>query len=537
MMPGKCIAILFAFLLQEPPTVSASTYSISGIVLDQATLLPVSGMPIYATAATGRIVQATTDDSGNYILRGLSQGRYQMSTGGQSYHPTARMVAVEGVNVTGVEFRLARSASLSGTVLDQDGKPVPNVSVSVFSENYHRGRPMSLNFSKRRTNEQGAFEFGPLAAESFYLLAEPQLDIKPADSAPGAKPKDPVYANVRTYFPASPTREGATTIRLQAGEQRTGVRVVLLHEPTVCLSSVLKRPADATGPAALMLSELYPMSQSQIASGPTQPGPFEICGIGGGAYRLRAMLNDPGKGILYANQMVTISPKAAVRVLDVDLATPSRLHGIVRMREDPLISNSKAEVPAGLLISLVPKDRIRVVGEGLRAEVRPKSGEFRIPAVLPEPYWVSIEGLREPFYVVDVRYESREAYGSAFTPSSGTGNLLEVTLADDGPVITGTAEVKPGTPAVNATVLLTSNHMSHPPRPDEIISLRTNGEGAFAFSGIRPGEYRIDAYLPAMPSYRVENPNAVPVASSRTVRVRLGSRDRKHITLTAQELP
>lgn len=116
---------------------------IDGTVLDDDTEQPVSGMWLVCSGSKDRdyggdACQAGTDKQGHFRLRVLPGKRFvRMESTGQQYLRNDKVVevdAVQGATQT-ISFRVKKGVSLSGTVVDEQGKPLPGIKVRFSTPN------------------------------------------------------------------------------------------------------------------------------------------------------------------------------------------------------------------------------------------------------------------------------------------------------------------------------------------------------------------------------------------------------------------
>lgn len=113
---------------------SATEGSISGRVYESESGNGRAGIQVEAfVAELHDNVKATTDASGNYTLEHLQPGEYQvyvpeLEVKNSSF---AAIAVSAGQAVTGIDFAVAPSVPLVGTVVEADGKPVPDAELKV----------------------------------------------------------------------------------------------------------------------------------------------------------------------------------------------------------------------------------------------------------------------------------------------------------------------------------------------------------------------------------------------------------------------
>jgi len=132
----------------ETPTRTTTTTiaggTISGRVID-GNKKPIKGVEVMADPGgpgQRQAFVATTDSSGNYKITGISSGDYHITAeatgwGTQRWQDGSANLSADVVsitttsNLTGINFTLGKSGTISGTVTDAGGKPLANISVTI----------------------------------------------------------------------------------------------------------------------------------------------------------------------------------------------------------------------------------------------------------------------------------------------------------------------------------------------------------------------------------------------------------------------
>jgi len=148
---------------------------VSGRVYDEDTNSPLAGVRVFATRMDGGNVLADpvdTDAEGKYHFARLSEGPYRLTRGtvegyrnGDPHVASSRQRAdvTFAQPLTDMDFALKKGLSISGQVVDVDGRPYVNVAIVGRGED---GR------DQRNTNEKGEFElvgFPPNSTVNIYL--------------------------------------------------------------------------------------------------------------------------------------------------------------------------------------------------------------------------------------------------------------------------------------------------------------------------------------------------------------------------------
>jgi protocatechuate 3,4-dioxygenase beta subunit len=530
-----CIGVLWfeaSLAAQSPPsqnavTPTAEACSVQGTVMDAETGQPLPRVPVRAGSLT-----ALTNAAGHYELTGITPGIHRVYTGEkEGYIGKARSVRLlAGQNLAGVDVKLDREAILAGRVLDRDKKPVVGAHVSVRRQGYRNGQPAVLGFRGTTTNDLGEFRFAGLWPGKFYLEASPAAQrIRPKTSQ-AAEQDETVFANVTTFYSASPSLESATPVSLRAGERREGIDLLLLNRPTVCVTSGLANGvADLPTNWAVTLSEDTPGTPSALAVGVLSTGDeFRICKVGQGRYRLWAFSVGTKDGVGYASEVFSVGEKP----LNLPRLAPSAAQAI---RGRMIIANSRPEdrVPAGLSVNLRVKDRLQIAGEALAGSVD-QAGAFVIPAAFPHDYWLEVNGLPQGFYVKQVSVGGTDATGGQIHVGAVDLNIV---LSSDAPSVTGRVTGEDSLPVADATVLIVEATAPAGWAPTRVLATTTDQTGLFTFGSVPPGKYRIAAF-PDLDFDRREDPEFLrSYLGNSSEELVLSAGERKQISLKPSPHP
>ncbi|MFZ4434176.1 MAG: carboxypeptidase regulatory-like domain-containing protein, partial [Microthrixaceae bacterium] len=207
---------------------------IAGVVRDSATGSPVAGacvQPLNTNTASGNFSSysySCSDSNGRFVAWGLPVGDYLLSItapAGSDYlpqifdgldpssaasyttAPTFR-VGAPGESVDGVAVRLAKGGSVSGTVRDAAGNPVPAACASVFRDAFSLS---FFNTTRSCTGADGRYRVGGLRPGSYKVRVDGPLG-------------GPLLAR---YFPGAATESAATVVEVVGAADRGATDVVL----------------------------------------------------------------------------------------------------------------------------------------------------------------------------------------------------------------------------------------------------------------------------------------------------------------------
>ena len=209
--------------------------SISGVVLDEVTGLPLANINVQADMLGGGGGSGTCSSSdGSFTINGLFFGDYQVSAArdwnwclGQPNEHVAQWydhvpfdwlatpVTVEAGNpfVGGIGFDLAHGGYIAGIITDEGGQPVSDV--SMYACVYQPQWDWLDCRVAGNTGPDGSYVLGPLAVGySFYVQACPNCSGR-------------LFVN--SYYPGVFRWSDATTLTAAEGETLTGIDMVLVQ--------------------------------------------------------------------------------------------------------------------------------------------------------------------------------------------------------------------------------------------------------------------------------------------------------------------
>ncbi len=259
---------------------SVGTGVIAGRVVhrgDENTPVRRAMVALASANVTRRMV--VTDDQGRFEFSGLPAGRYTLRFSKASY--AATMYGAETVRAQGLTIALAdgqritdlagtmlRGSVVTGRVVDEEGRPVPAASVTVF-ERVTIGGKLTYRQSTagaRSTDERGVYRFYGFepgewtvavrvlsglvgatlrtpSAEELKWALERQTRPGGAGAAPlPAPPKPRPTRQVGVFYPGVTNPAAATFMTFGIGEEKTGIDIVVPLASTYSVSGRVTRP-------------------------------------------------------------------------------------------------------------------------------------------------------------------------------------------------------------------------------------------------------------------------------------------------------
>jgi protocatechuate 3,4-dioxygenase beta subunit len=510
------IVLAAAAMAQTPASQTAvATSSVSGVVKDAVTGQPLRDYTVSTqvnatwvgnmilTNAKTREVSSTTDQQGRYKLSDLPAGEYRIQArNAQRFgSQTTKHIALAGHDIEGIDFNIMVDGTITGKVVDENKDPVPGMTVSLVSREYFLGSLGSFLQSGAQTNDRGEYTLERVQAGRPYLiLAEKRERRLPPHSDVPLNPKLRKRVPMRTWYPNSPSPDGAIPMVLRSGERREGADIEVKKSQSYCIEGTLE---GSSGPAALDFQIEPQQPSSGVSStggvfmatpgGTTgRDGAFRICDLYPGNYRLTAIQrsSDP-------NQQPPAYGLAAIAVLDRDIrglklsASPGlALDGEVAW------DGVSPETPVTTRVSvyLEPLLRTHYMGENssARADI---PGAFSFSGLLIDDYMVRATVNGPGLYIKDVAYGGRSVqYEPLRLGSAMPGAGMRVVVGHDGATLTAQVGDKDGKPVPDARVLILPAVIgSEAELAARLVSGQTNQYGQYTSITLPPGKYYVAA--------------------------------------------
>ena len=374
---------------------------VSGRVVDALTGRPVPGVVITPdgsavaiTPANPLAPRALTNGEGAFVLRGLRKGRLHL-TAAKSGYTTAtynqrrpggagQMIPLDdGQRVNGIEIRMWRHASITGTIVDEAGEAAVGVSVQAFRRSFVAGRRRFTLAGGAVTDDRGIYRIANLTpgdyavgvpftqngiptdvmnvffgasgttspgrrntvrrelnaiaspivpAGSQYAMAigDQTLTFPPGTLMPHRLPDGGLMVYPTVFFPAAGTLAQASVVSIRSGEERGPLDMQMLPIRTARVSGVAMAP---DGPAVDVAIRLVPVDADEsIDSFDTATtvtdagGRFTFAAVPSGQYVLKVLRLPPEPEDPGHTSHVMIFPDGGVTVgtaVGSNAATPS----------------------------------------------------------------------------------------------------------------------------------------------------------------------------------------------------------------------
>jgi hypothetical protein len=436
-----------------------------------------------------------------------------------------------------IEFRLTSLGAISGTVVDERGKPVSGARViATGSTSKSNGAVV--------TDSTGEFRFPNLAPGSYTLMAIPmEGQPAPAARASAGEPDEPEERLAATYYPSAADAVGAIPLEVAPGQELQGIKIAVRKVPLYHVRGKVVTSSTEISPEKVRLS-LMPRTQataggpaSSSGNTPAPDGSFDLGGVRPGSYYLAALLSsNMGGSISFrgdgADPEVTgllFVGRAGVDVTDRDvngvvlrIGDPLQIQGTIGMEGQDNADLSGVRIQLKLLDGLL--------GNVTRATLGAEN-TFTLTNVAPGKHAISVSGLPAYAYVKSIRLGDQETIDSGLDLTDMQAvPPLKIRIGRDGATVQGIVDRDDEKPAPRAWVAL----IPDPARPESASRLKsataTEG-GRFILTGVAPGEYRLYAFEQPQPGSLVNLEFYTPL-ESKSVMLTVKEGERKQADLT-----
>lgn len=504
------MVLAVAAAAQQAPPGTQAKFRISGTVVDaiRGETLPNIEVSISLSQAESVLQTVITGPDGRFEFGDLVSAKYSLLAHGNGYLPQGYeqhqsfftgIVAGPGFESEKLVFRLKPDASISGTVTDEFGDPVPLAEVLLFASETEAAQAIVL-MAKMTADDAGYYQLVPLREGKYYLAVtarpwytrddmeetEQKTSVIPdgegvALEEPSRSP-DATTSVVRhhseldvafqtRYYVNATDPELATPIILKPGERATA-DFHLFAVPAVHLK-IHGLPAFMNAARPLVLWERIFSYSRQAASQSIDEDGTELESLSPGRYLLE--LPPQVSGGLPQQRPLDLVADAEV-VPGEGAKSISTVTGTIQTEATEL-----------------PCQRCNVVfvsPSGERFVTQNTSAGFQIDGGLRAGSYAVWPLNTENYLIKKVSAVGARVVGTQIEIQSGATVRLSIVMTKDAGTIDGIA-LQHGKPISQAAVFLVPTDPAHNPalyRRDQ-----SDSDGTFALRRVLPGEYTVVA--------------------------------------------
>jgi uncharacterized protein (DUF2141 family) len=525
---------LFALLTaaafaQQPPANQPKPGRIEGIVIS------ISGEPVARAQVRYNSAVAASDDAGKFVLENVSPSRAVITaekagflTGSFSRaSANAPLTLAPGETIKGLTITMTPGGAISGLVTDQNKDPLVGIRVQLLRRGYRRGVAQLLTVDMQQTNDVGEYRFANVSPGRYVLVA---VRARQADLAgDAASPIGPLS----TFYPNSPDPKGAIPLELVAGQQRTGVDIRMLEGAVFSVRGKMLSQSRAL-PSPIQMGTipepypLLPLEHIYKVAPSRSDGSFDLRYLPAGRYTLYAVRATESPRVL--GFMPLDIPKEDVVDLVFPLNGGVSITGSILAEEGDLASvmpsNSRAS-GARPRIAIGLEDTHVSFGLAPLTEAA-TDGSFTIRDAAPLAYGLTILGMPPGVYVKEATLGGLDALHNVIDLARGGGEL-RIVLAKGAGGVAGSVKKEKDDETAGVYVSLWPEIPEPGANNQGVVATVTDQNGAFTFTGLRPGKYFIAAWE-EIDRGLAQTPPFLALMESDAVKIDLG----KGATLTAE---
>jgi hypothetical protein len=390
------------------------------------------------------------------------------------------------------------------------------------------------------TDDQGAYKVDRFVRPGvrYAILAKPAAwDLSAVSDVP-ADPEMRRAVPIPTYYPRSPSIDGAERLVLRSGEVREDVDIRVLTSPSYCMEGVLRlggRPAET-----YFRIEEQDVSfglrgdggfYGRMAAGTTAPdGRMRVCALQPGEFKITASspLKTSGE-FFYGTASVAIT-REDVRNISVPTSPMLPVSGEVVWDgvppDKPVESQVRISLNSLYRAAWPPElERLRVTAS--------VPGEFSFKGLLMDDYQHSVTGLPPGTYVKDITYGGISIRHDALRLGSSIGEArLRIVVAHDAAVLDVRVSDEDANPVVGAHVfLMPASAVTEASLAETIVTGDADQRGLYTSGAVAPGKYYVLAGAEVTDLRAPENIGKLWRARPKAVEVELASHRTVHVTL------
>ena len=194
----------------------------------------------------GRFPEARTGADGSFNFPGVAPGNYTVEAYADEFlsktygldGPQARSKVISispGQRFEGIDFRLDRAGTISGTIYDEDGNPVQGVMVLAIQPRYDSsGNEVIWGGDGRSTDDDGTFQITRLKPGSYLIRV----------GGPAGYVADG-FRYRETFYPGTDLVQNAQSVQVVAGSDTGGIHMSVRAEQTYKITGTIVDPGAA----------------------------------------------------------------------------------------------------------------------------------------------------------------------------------------------------------------------------------------------------------------------------------------------------
>ena len=481
--------------------------TLEGQIFNDATGVPLKKATVVMTGTDGkqglatvrRAYSAVSDLTGKFVLKDVNPGKYRLTVSRSGFvtgtygsrsptQPGTILTLEPGQHAKDLNFRLTPHGVVAGHVVDEDGEPIPYVSVQLLRFQYRQGKRELTNAGIAVTDDRGDFRVFGVAPGKYYLKATARSEETIAGGVEHSTGTQQDDDYIPRYYPGTTDIANAVPIDVAAGTVFGGINLPLSKSTTVHVrGSVITSVGQLRWPIQLFLSP----RNTQLLSGfrndvADATGHFDLRGVMPGQYSLQAAFNDSNQN--YSGQVAIDVGNSNLDNVTLTVNQRISVSGILR------IDNDTAQSLSGVEIRLQQKTNGSIVG-GLGFAHLKEDSTFQFQDVGADIFDVIVRGLPDGFYFKSVKSGETDVMCTGLDVTKGLPPLLEIVVSPRAGMINGSVRnPNTGQPAPGAIVVLVPQERERRSLQKFYTTTSTDQNGTYTLKNLTPGEYKVFAW-------------------------------------------
>ena len=508
MVPASRVALCLLFVCTaawcQPDKASSPSESawVGGTVLDRGTGSPLSKALVTLSTEQAEPLDALaiTDSAGRFAFANVPPGRYQLHADCKGYlrasygaetanHPPG-IITLHAGEKRDFVLRLEALGSVSGVVVDEEGDPLPGVTISLWMQFFWRGKPRFFERNTVNSDDRGLYRISGVVGGRYIVMANglgrQAFRMQPEAIADQKAPEQARYGV--QFYPGTDRMSAAAVIAVEPGREVKGTDFRMVANLTATLRGAVtppvELPADSRIDVEIIQQDLPDENQGHFVF--SLPGPnysFEQYGLVPGEYLLLTRLS-LGERRYQGAQRVELSGGADKEVT-LTLVPGIDLSGTLRIEGDD-------GDPREYSVELSPGESLSPSGFRPTAAVK-ADGSFVLRSVVPGTWDIGVNPIPPGGYIKSMRLGDQDVLTEDMIIGPRTAAPLRIVVSTRGGVLEGSVKRSSGEDAARAIVLLApagtySNVLS-------FYSTAVADEGGrFKLRGLTPGGYKLYAF-------------------------------------------
>jgi 5-hydroxyisourate hydrolase-like protein (transthyretin family) len=482
------LLLLAALLFQDKA-------SISGYVLNMGTGEPLAKVTVTLSpfnGGTSRSFTASTTSGGQFTFQSIDPGQYRLSATRNGFikmeygarrpkQPGLPIVLNAGQKLADIGLRMMPAGTIAGRILDRDGEPMANVTVTALKYAYQEGQKALTVVQNAQTNDLGEYRLFWMQPGQYFVSATP-APMQTQQTAANTEAEG--YVSV--YYPGTADAAAAAPINLPPGTIFGGVDLTVTAVHTVritgqLINGVTGQPAPNAN-ISVVQTRVGVRAVNNRVKPTSNQGLFEIDGLGPGSYQLIGTLADR------TGRMTGIVPlevgNSDVQNVSVVLTPGFTVNGHL----------STEGQPAGSISQELTRLRVMLRGDSpaIPSPAAPvqSDGTFTLQQVGGYNYRLTVTSMPQNAYIKDARYGAADILNEGLKLDRPPNGPIEISVARNAGRLTGVVQNDRQEASANVTVVVVPD-VPRRARLDLYRTASTDAMGQFHIDGIPPGDYKV----------------------------------------------